>query len=220
MKIPNVTFDHSADNFLNCIGIEDSNFEYIEAVTIYEMIAPAVLEEQLDIIIPASDKKSGVFERVLTRVTGDADLMYAFLITFDGIFRDVKSRIKFLSDIRNQDQDEDDDKNVTLMRLKAESMEDVIQHMRDIVQAERIVNLRSFMEESKCDFDLYIDYTVNDKSWEELLPNSEKALKKAKKKKSSPGTKTEKKQQLDMSGIDDLIRKVFSKKDEDEEDDL
>lgn len=211
MEFPKLKYDHDEDSFVDSIGMTQAQYELARYSIVYEIISPIVLENELDVEVEHGGTKSGILERSLSRFKDDAEMTFMTVLLFDTVHREMKEQMQFLNKmgekIRKSSKDGDD--AISIMRVKGDSLEDAMNQIKLVIQAEKIMSIMSILKDTKCDYDKFIDYTVNDKSRSEIMGLDDEDEK----------PKKSKKRKIDTSDIDDLIRKAFMNKDDDEDDD-
>ena len=194
-------FEHDSDDFFEAIGLPgEKTYELIDKTIMYELLAPAMID-QLFNTNEAQGKmtQSSVFERSLARLNESPELYTIFLIAFRDCYKRIKKRITKTSDFRHKM--EASNGNISeLFKIKANSIEDAVEKMKMVLQLENTIKAIEFLKDSKCDYDKFIDYTVNGKSWHDLIPDD--------------GTKSDEKDDEKYKDIDDLLQNIMSKDDE------
>ncbi len=213
MEFPKLKFDHDDDSFVESIGMTEEQYELARYTIVYEIVSPIVLENELDIEVEHAGTKSAILERSLARFKADAEMTFMTVLMFDTVHRDIKEQMQFINKmgetIRKKSKGGDLDDAISVMKIKGNSLEDAMEQIKMVIQAEKIMSVMSFLKDSKCDYDKFIDYTVNDKSRSEVLGIVDEDEK----------PKKSKKRKIDTSDIDDLIRRAFMNKDDDDDDD-
>jgi hypothetical protein len=213
MEFPMLKFDHEDDSFVDSIGMTETQYELARYTVVYEITSPIVLENELDIEVDHGGTKSAILQRSLSHFKNDPEMTFMIILVFDTVHRDIKEQMQFLNkigkEIRKKSKDGDLDDAISVMKIKGNSLEDAMEQIKMVIQAEKIMSVMSFLKDSKCDYDKFIDYTVNDKSRSEVLGIVDEDEK----------PKKSKKRKIDTSDIDDLIRRAFMNKDDDDDDD-
>ena len=205
MELPKLVFDHDKDSFIESLGLDQEDCNLARQTVLFEMLSVMVLQGQLDVEIPHAMTKSAVLERSLIRLKDNVNAHFLALVLFELVYRDTKDEIELVDKLVSGSKDGED--GIEVMKIKAHSLEDALKHIKKVMSSEKLVQMMSFLKDSKCDYQKFIDFTVHEKSRSELLGKSSKTEKKEKKKK------------IDFGDIDDIIRQAFLNKDDDEDDD-
>jgi hypothetical protein len=210
MEFPKLNFNHEEENFMTSMGLEEKHYDLAKYTILFEMMSVVILQEELDINIPNGTTKSSVLEKCINRFEEDPRMLFMSVLMFESIYTEVKDQLTFLHDLTKKADktSKDGDKSIEIFKLKADSLEDAVLHIRKLMGSQGIAEAMSFLKDCKCDYDKFIDYTVNDKSRSEVLGEEEDSTKR----------KSRKKKKENFDDIDEMIRKAFMNKDEDEDD--
>lgn len=214
MEFPTLNFDHDEDSFVESFGMNQTQYETARYTIVYEITSVIVLENELDIEVNHGSTKSSVLERSLFHFKDDSEMTFMTVLLFDTVYRDIRQQMDFMNkmtdDVKNKRKADDPDSVISVMRVKGNSIEDAMNQIKLVLQAEKMMALLSFLKDSQCDYPKFIDYTVHEKSRSEILGEDDDDEDETPKKR--------KKRKVDTSDIDDLIRKAFMNKDDDEDD--
>lgn len=206
MKYP-FDFQHDEDDFFHAIGLtNDDMYNTVCSTIMYELIAPAAIEHFLGVDAKRDDMTmSAVFQRGFNRLDGSPEMYHAYLIAFRDTYRKTKKRLSKASNFARKH----DAEGRNVFKLQAKSIEEVMNHVKSIIEIEKTMKAIEFLKASNFDYDKFIDFTVHGKSWDELLPNVP-----------FPGSSMMSQDEEDedpekYKDVDSLLRDIMSKEDED-----
>lgn len=196
------TYDHDADDFFHAIGLaDDKMYHLVDKTVLYELVAPLALEALFDVPLPEGAKSmSGVFQRSLARIDQtNSELYMTFLVGFKESYRRCKKRLDKTNELKEKFGHESSP-SIEMFKIKADSMEDAMEQLKTVMEVENTVKAIAFLKASKCDYQKFIDFTVYEKKWSDLLPDEEEE-------EEQPDPK--------YKAVDDLLKDIMSKEDED-----
>lgn len=235
-------FNHDASDFVEALGFKKEDHEYARMVIQYEILAPMIAtggdsDEGIELNGNAVGSRSLLFERCLKRLGKADNHIVPFLMVFNIQYNKVKDS---LDNLVQYQKDHENGRNMEHLlesgSIQGESIGDALNKLKTMLTIRPIIESIHFLQQSKCDFNKFIAFTVNGVSMQDALDGKttpsepeddddedddipsdfkrfllDKLAKKFKKDSSE-----EKPKKKDFSDIDEIIKRALENKDDDE----
>lgn len=197
------------------MGFTDRDYRVAKMTIQYEVLAPVLLnihnEEDPESDEPSVICKTKVLERCLTRFEDQENMsilvLLHFLVTYEKTRKSVKDYARHLKENGN-DMPGGFKIEENGLKVKAEDLGEALNMIKKLLEMKPIASAMEFLKDSNADYDKFIAFTVDEVEYHDALDGHKTPVPKENKEDEESG---------DYGDIDDIIRKAFENKGQDEE---